>query len=84
MQKKDKSMQFRASPAPTVRLAENSAGADKKALYANAAAKRAGERQPANRTEMNRARTQASGASGCRTRLYSSCMRFVRACRSVS
>ena len=32
MQKKDKSMQFR------VRLAENSAGADKKALYANAAA----------------------------------------------
>ena len=74
MQKKDKIMQFRASPAPTARLAENSAGADKKALYANAA----------NRTEMNRARTQASGASGCRTRLYSSCMRFVRACRSVS
>lgn len=31
-------MQFRVSPAPTVRLAENSAGADKKALYANAAA----------------------------------------------
>ena len=30
-------MQFRASPAPTARLAENSAGADKKTLYANAA-----------------------------------------------
>jgi len=38
MQKKDKSMQFRASPAPTARLAENSAGTDKKALYASAAA----------------------------------------------
>ena len=38
MQKKDKIMQFRASPAPTARLAENSAGADTKALYANAAA----------------------------------------------
>ena len=38
MQKKDKSMQFRANPAPTARLAENSAGTDKKALYASAAA----------------------------------------------
>ena len=42
MQKKDKIMQFRASPAPTARLAENSAGADKKALYANAAIKGTG------------------------------------------
>ena len=38
MQKKDKIMQFRASPPPPAGLAENSAGADKKALYANAAA----------------------------------------------
>ena len=38
MQKKDKSMQFRASPALTARLTENSAEADKKALYASAAA----------------------------------------------